>query len=243
MLTKNEVKDIQSLYQKKYRDSDKLFIAEGPKLSEEFLKRKDLIKRVYATEAWLKKNDVHDISVVEVSDTELSRISNLHTPNEVLIIAKQKEIVQEPVLQGQITIVLDGIQDPGNVGTIFRIADWFGVQQIICTPDTADIYNPKVVQSSMGSIIRIQSWYKEVNEIDLTSIPVYGAVLNGKNIYSYPKPTEGLLIIGNESIGIREPLIYAVTDKVTIPKSGGAESLNAAVATGIILGWFANSTI
>ena len=243
MLTKNEVKDIQSLYQKKYRDSDKLFIAEGPKLSEELLKRKELIKRVYATESWLKKNDVQNISVVEVSDSELSRISNLHTPNEVLIIAKQKEVIEEPFLQGQIIIVLDGIQDPGNVGTIFRIADWFGVQQIICTPDTADIYNPKVVQSSMGSVIRIQSWYKEVNEMKLNSIPVYGAVLNGKNIYSYPKPSEGFLIIGNESKGIRDSLLHAVTNKVTIPKIGNAESLNAAVATGIILGWFANSNI
>ncbi len=240
MLSKNEVKDIQSLYQKKCRDEKKLFIAEGSKLSTEILQRKDLIKHIYASKKWLDANDTNDLPVTKVSDIELSRISNLQTPNEVLIVAKQLENIEEPSYAGKLTLVLDGMQDPGNVGTIIRIADWFGVQQIICTNDTADIYNPKVVQSSMGSILRVQCWYKDVSNIDVEKVAVFGAVLNGKNIFNYEKPTEGLLIIGNEAKGIREPLLSAITHAVTIPKIGEAESLNAAVATGIILGWLTN---
>ena len=238
MLTKNVVKDIQSLYQKKFRDEEKLFIAEGPKLSHELLQRKELICNIYATKDWLDANAIGNVPFTMVTSAELARISNLQTPNEVLIVAKQLENTSEFALEGRLTIIMDGIQDPGNVGTVIRIADWFGVKQVICTNDCADMYNPKVVQASMGSILRIKFCYKEANDINVNKVPVFGAVLNGKNMYEYSKPSEGILVIGNESKGIREPLLSAITHPITIPKIGEAESLNVAVAAGIITAWF-----
>ena len=133
--------------------------------------------------------------------------------------------------------MLDGIQDPGNMGTIIRTADWFGLSQIICSHDCADLYNPKVVQATMGSIARVRCLYKNLAEWDMPpNIPVYGALLHGENIFSVNKTTEGILVIGNESKGIREPLLSQITHPITIPKYGNAESLNVAVAAGIIMG-------
>ncbi|HEX8676622.1 MAG TPA: RNA methyltransferase, partial [Segetibacter sp.] len=163
------------------------------------------------------------------------------TPNEVVVIAQQFVPADEPKLKGRLTIVLDGIQDPGNMGTIIRIADWFGLHQIICSNDCVEMYNYKVVQSTAGSILRVSCWYKDLHQWkpDI-NIPVFGALLNGQNIYSIGKVKEGLLVIGNESKGIRDPFISKITHPVTIPKSGLAESLNAAVATGIIVGCMVN---
>jgi TrmH family RNA methyltransferase len=238
MLTKNEIKYIQSLFHKKQRDEDKLYIAEGPKLADELLNNQNAVKQMYATADWLQKNPAPNVPVTEISEIELGRISNLQTPNEAVVIAHQVTPASEPILKGNLTIVLDGIQDPGNMGTIIRIADWFGIQQIICSSDSADMYNPKVVQSAMGSILRVSCWYKDFEEWNAgTNMPVFGAMLNGRNIYSMAKVEEGLLVIGNESKGIREPFLSRITHPVTIPKKGNAESLNAAVATGIIVGW------
>lgn len=238
MLTKNEIKYIQSLFHKKQRDEDKLYIAEGPKLANELLKSENAVKHIYATAEWLQKKPVLKVAVTEISEIELTRISNLQTPNEAVVIARQVIPAGEPVLKGRFTIILDGIQDPGNMGTIIRIADWFGIQQIICSSDSVEIYNPKVVQSAMGSILRVSYWYKNFQEWNPEiNMPVFGALLNGQNIYSTAKVEEGLLVIGNESKGIREALLSRITHPVTIPKIGGAESLNAAVATGIIVGW------
>jgi TrmH family RNA methyltransferase len=243
MLTKNEIKYIQSLYHKKQRDDDKLFVAEGPKLAKEFLESPYLIKQVYATATWIAQNKTTAIPVTEISEIELSKISNLQTPNEVLVIAKQNLLEHEPVLEGQLSIVLDGIQDPGNMGTIIRIADWFGIKQIICSNDCADLYNPKVVQSTMGSIMRIDCWFENFDEWKFDDqLHVFGALLNGENIFTVGKQSEGLVVIGNESKGIREPLLSRITHPVTIPKIGGAESLNAAVATGIIIGCLVNAS-
>ncbi len=237
MLTKNEIKYIQSLFHKKQRDEEKLFVAEGPKLAKELLNSQIGIKHIYATTTWLQNNRALKVPATEISDLELGRITNQQTPNEVVVIAHQFVSADEPILRGRLTIVLDGMQDPGNMGTIIRIADWFGVQQIICSNDCVEIYNSKVVQSTMGSILRVSCWYKDLHEWEPgIDIPVFGAVLNGKNIYSLGKVDEGLLVIGNESKGIREPFISKITHPVTIPKSGPAESLNAAVATGIIIG-------
>jgi TrmH family RNA methyltransferase len=242
MLTKNELKYIQSLYQKKQRDEDQLFIAEGPKLAEELINSNFVIRNVYALSAWCERNADLEVPVTEISPTELSRVSNLQTPNEVIVVAEQASNTNEPTLKGNLTIVLDGIQDPGNMGTIIRIADWFGISQVICSNDSVDRYNPKVVQASMGSILRVNCWYKNLESWEPENpIPVFGALLNGKNIYSVGKVEEGILVIGNESKGIREPLLSKITNPVTIPKRGGAESLNAAVAAGIIVGCFINS--
>jgi TrmH family RNA methyltransferase len=242
MLTKNETKYIQSLYQKKQRDEDELFIAEGPKLAEELLNSRFEIKQVYATAKWIQNHPSIKAPVTEISDIDLSRISKLQTPNEVLLIAKQSPPASEPILHSNLTIVLDGIQDPGNMGTIIRIADWFGIKQIVCSNDCVEIHNPKVVQSTMGSITRVNCWYKELNNWQCENMPCYGAMLHGKNIYSMAKVKEALVVIGNESKGIREPFLSKITHPVTIPRAGGAESLNAAVAAGIIVGHLVNAT-
>ncbi len=237
MLTKNEIKDIQSLYHKKQRETEGLFIAEGPKIALELINSNFKIKKLYATPHWLNENDIKLTPFAEITTIELSRISQLQTPNEVVVIAWQQTPKEEPVFSNQLTLLLDGIQDPGNMGTIIRIADWFGLSQIICSHDCADIYNPKVVQSTMGSIVRVKCWYKNLNEWDLPAeIPTYGAMLKGQNVFKIESVSEGILVIGNESKGIRESLYKKITNPVTIPKYGGAESLNAAVAAGIIVG-------
>lgn len=242
MLSKNELKYTQSLCHKKHRDEEKLFIAEGPKLAEEILKSDFEIKQVYATNEWLKMQSSTTVPVTEISEAELIRISNLQTPNQVFIIAKQKLPGKEPVLPNTLTLVLDGIQDPGNFGTIIRIADWFGIKQIVASEDSVELYNPKVVQSTMGSICRVEVWYKDLTQwIEQTNIPVHGALLNGENVYALKNVKKGLLVIGNESRGIREPLKSKITHPVTIPKIGGAESLNAAVSAGIIVGCMVNN--
>jgi RNA methyltransferase, TrmH family len=236
MLSKNDVKYIQSLCHKRQRDEDKLFIAEGPKMVEEILNSNFEIVQVYAVNEWLNENRHVSAPVTEISHVELEKISTLQTPNKVVVVARQKQLQNEPVLSGKVSIVLDGIQDPGNLGTIIRIADWFGIDQLIASNDTADVYNAKVVQSTMGSICRVSVWYKSLPEwFAGIKAPVYGALLNGKSIYETAKVEEGIIVIGNESKGIREGIIERVTHPVTIPRFGGAESLNAAVATGIIV--------
>lgn len=244
MLTKNEAKYIQSLFLKKQRDNDRVFLAEGPKLATELLKSDFSIEHIYATHHWMSVNNALDIPVTEVSNTELERISQLSTPNEVLMLVKQPEMSQKLVFENNIVLVLDGIQDPGNMGTIIRIADWFGVTQMICSEDCADIYSIKVVQSSMGSITRVKKWIGSPVDYNYPKdYPFFGAMLSGNNIYEMKRISEGFLIIGNESKGIRDPLIKNVTHPVTIPKVGEAESLNAAVATAIILGCFCNNPL
>ena len=241
MLTKNELKDIQSLCHKKQRDERGLFVAEGPKMAEELLNSNFEINQLYATKTYLEKHESFNCPAKEVTEDELQKMSNLTHANQVLLVAKQKEIEHIPNAENRITLLLDAIQDPGNMGTIIRIADWFGVNQIVCTIDCVELYNPKVVQSTMGSISRVDVWYMNVSEwLSHINVPVFGAMLNGNNIYSVKKIDEGILVIGNEGKGISEEIKSFITDAVTIPKLGGAESLNAAVATGIILGALRN---
>ena len=234
MVSKNEVKYIQSLYQKKNRVEERLFVAEGPKLVEELLRSDYRVRNVYATEEWCNANST--VNATAVTPAELERISGLQTPNQVLAIGEQRVPGGEPKLKEHFSLVLDGIQDPGNLGTIIRIADWFGIYQIIASPDTAEFYNPKVVQATMGSFLRVQIWYQPLEAfLPVAGVPVFGALLNGTNVLQHAPVTEGLLVIGNESKGIRDPLLPFVSHAVTIPRIGAAESLNAAVATGIIL--------
>ena len=234
MISKNEAKYIQSLYRKKNRDANEMFIAEGPKLIDELLQSDFIIKKMYATDEWIENNTA-SIPVISVTSSELQRISNLETPNKVLAIVEKKK-PKIPSLANKITIALDGLQDPGNLGTIIRIADWFGVEDIIASGDTADVYNPKVVQSTMGSLIRVNIFYTDLNsflkDVDVT---IYGALLDGKNIYEMKPMKEGIILIGNESKGVQQDLLKLASHRITIPKAGQAESLNAAVAAGIIL--------
>jgi TrmH family RNA methyltransferase len=235
MLSKNELKYIQSLCQKKQRQEEGLFIAEGAKLVDELLQSHYPIKKIYALQSWA---DTHKlpVAVTTVTDIELEKISSLQTPNQVLAVVEQKMPSSDPQPVNELTLVLDGIQDPGNLGTIIRIADWFGIKQIVASADTVELYNPKVIQSTMGSFTRVQVWYRSLPEFLATAkIPVYGALLNGKNMHNEPPVTEGLLVIGNEAKGISKELLPFISHPITIPRLGGAESLNAAVAAGIIV--------
>jgi len=239
MISKTQAKYIQSLGQKKYRDQEGLFIAEGPKLVKELLQNKNArLEQLYALDEWIDENEkvLSTANAVRINAGDLERISQLKTPNQVVAVFKKFES-NAPIAKGKISLVLDGIQDPGNLGTIVRIADWFGVDQIICSTDCADLYNPKVVQATMGSIARVNlfytdlpMWLKQQAKID-----IYASMLEGKDVTTMPAMKEGVIIIGNESKGIHKDLAEFANEKITIPKKGEAESLNAAIAAGIIL--------
>ncbi|MBL0884293.1 MAG: RNA methyltransferase [Chitinophagaceae bacterium] len=237
MLSKNEVKYIQSLCHKKQRTAERLFIVEGVKLVQELITEGYPVKNIYATAQWTIPKGDYPVSII--SEQELEKISSLQTPNQVLAIVQQPELADEPQWHHKLTLVLDGIQDPGNMGTIIRIADWFGIDQIIASEDTVELYNPKVIQSTMGSFIRVKVWYRDIASLLVKKeIPIYGAVLDGQSMYEIQPPNAGILMIGNESKGIREDLQSLIHHRITIPKIGQAESLNAAVALGILLSQF-----
>jgi RNA methyltransferase, TrmH family len=240
MLSKTQLKYIQSLGQKKSRDEEGLFIAEGPKIVDEFLTLPVVaVKQVYALKIWADENSakIGNTELHEIDETELGRISQLKTPNHVLAVVKKFESDVSPDLKNKITLALDTIQDPGNMGTIIRIADWFGVKNIICSKDSADIYNPKVVQATMGSISRVNIVYTDLQKwlSENKSVGIYATAVSGKPINIIGKLNEGIIIIGNESKGISGEVLTLATAKISIPRIGVAESLNAAVATGIIL--------
>lgn len=239
MIVKSQVKYIQSLGHKKLRDEEGVFIAEGPKLVNELLNAPNLsLVNLFAVEEWIKSIRLPNIEneVIELSQSELERISFLTTPNQVLGIFR-KPSFPDIKIKGKISLVLDNIQDPGNLGTIVRLADWFGVQQIICSEDSADVFNPKVVQATMGSISRIQVSYRLLTDFleQHHDILRYAAMLEGEDITTMNPLGEGIIVIGNESRGINPDLLKMIDHKITIPKKGQAESLNAAVAAGILL--------
>ncbi len=235
MLSKATVKYIQSLQHKKLRDEEGLFVAEGPKLVEELLDGKTFTCRnVYALKSWTNPTNA---SAEIIGDFELEKISSLTTPNQVLAVFEKKKANENPSIKNKISLALDDIQDPGNLGTIIRIADWFGVENIFCSLHTADMYNSKVVQSTMASLQRINLVYRNLAEWlqQQEDIETFGATLHGNSLQCVSKLQEGIIIIGNESKGISPELMQLVKRKITIDKFGAAESLNAAVATSIIL--------
>ena len=240
MLVKTKVKYIQTLGQKKSRDAEGLFIAEGPKVVKELLEAKTLqVEELYAVKEWIDANKklVVKTNVIEITSPELERISQLAAPNQVLAIVKKPGADRTIHTKEKIVIALDTIQDPGNMGTIIRMADWFGIEQIICSIDSADLYNIKVVQATMGSIARVKVWYTDLHEwlLQQKDVRIYATALEGQDVTAMKKLTEGILIIGNESKGIRSEIMDLANVKITIPKKGKAESLNAAMAAGIIL--------
>ena len=239
MLIKSQVKYIQSLSHKKLRDSEEVFVAEGPKLINELLSAANMqVQQLFALKEWIEEQTPEiQKSVTEISPPELERISLLQTPNQVLGIFKKPEFAANRPLRNTLSLMLDTIQDPGNLGTIIRCADWFGISKIICSTDCADAFNPKVVQSSMGSIARVHVLYEPLPEFlaKEPDIPTYAAVLDGTDLRQLPPVKEGIIIIGNESKGISDSVLSLSRHRITIPRKGRAESLNAAVATGIIL--------
>ena len=240
MITKNQVKYIQSLGQKKSRDIENRFIAEGPKLVIDLLTAENCkIIQLLALKGWIDENPTasNRTEIIELSDLELEKISQLKTPNQVLAVIEKIEWKTDPEIKGNISLALDTIQDPGNMGTIIRLADWFGIKNIFCSTDCADVYNPKVVQASMGSISRVRVEYTDIFLflMENNDVRIYAAVLNGKDITKVDKINEGIIVIGNESKGINAEMLKLSNVQITIPGKGKAESLNAAVATGIIL--------
>ena len=234
MVTKSELKYIQSLSDKKVRLETGCFIAEGVKLVGEMIAAGYPLKAVYALDSWESPDT--SIEVTRVEAFELEKMSLLQTPNQVLAVAMMPQQGKALDLAGPLTIVLDGIQNPGNMGTIIRTADWFGITQIVASEDTADVYNPKVIGASMGSFMRVQVHYKNLADwIPTVKLPVYGALLEGENVFTIKTPKQGLLVIGSEGKGIRENILDLITHPVTIPKIGDAESLNAGIAAGIIV--------
>ena len=239
MLSKNEIKHIQSLYHKKQRDEQGLFLVEGKKMAQELLNSNFLIHKIYATTVWLQHNDAQKPITTIVTDDELKKISQLTTPNEVLMIVEAIKASTPKIFNQQLTLVVDDLQDPGNFGSIIRIADWFNIPQIICSNNTVDVYNFKVLQATMGSFLRVHIAYTNLEDyLSKTNQPIYGALLKGNNIFETQLIKDGYLIIGNEGKGISNSLQQLITNPITIPKFGSAESLNAAIATGIIVSHF-----
>jgi TrmH family RNA methyltransferase len=243
MLSKSRLKYIQSLAHKKFREASHEYIIEGPKMLEEFLvNRPELINEIYALDSWVDGakrllSSVDPSKILIISDIELEKISILSTPNQVLALVRKFDTTDSPIIKDHFTLVLDNIQDPGNLGTIIRTADWFGITQVVCSKESADVYNPKVIQSTMGSILRVKVFYLDIETwiTKQNDIPIFCTALEGKNLFDMQPVKQGLMIIGNESKGVRPSIMKAATEKITIPRYGGAESLNAAVAAGIVM--------
>lgn len=239
MITNAQIKFIKSLAQAKNRELHKLYVAEGEKLAIEWLQSSANVQMIIATSVWISKNQSiiskhSSAQVFEVDEQTLARMSQLQTPNHVLLVVEYSSKMVIPKETGWI-IALDTIQDPGNMGTILRIADWFGINTIICSPQCVDIYNHKVIQSGMGAHLRVAVVYKELDTFFKTNqLPVYAALLNGENLFQVKSKQAGIILIGNESKGIAPELLPFASHPITIPRIGGAESLNAGVATGII---------
>jgi len=236
MINNSELKYIQSFAHKKHWAEESAFIVEGPKMVQELLRSNWTIKKIYATADWIQGQGVLPAPVVEIDEIMLKRMSQMSSPHQVIALAEKQSFLKPLPYEQTLTVILDGIQDPGNLGTIIRTADWFGIQQILVTEDTAGFYNPKVVQSTMGSCFRVRVTSVNIEEVlAANKLKVYGAVLDGHSIYETKIQSSGFIIIGNESKGISTALSKYITDPIKIPKFGNAESLNAAVAAGIIL--------
>ena len=230
MLSRNQIKFIQSLKQKKNRQEAGVFVVEGEKVVREFLRSDWVVDKVYATADW-------EGGAERISTKELSRISFLKSPNKVLALVKMPK--EKQTVDGDLILALDGVGDPGNLGTIIRLADWFGVRHILCSTDCVDAYNPKVVQSTMGSLARVQLQYIDLEEslTEYVGYQKYAAVMGGVDLFQTVKSKKSILVFGSESHGISESILKQCNSEFTIPKAetSGAESLNVANACAIAL--------
>lgn len=244
-LNKNKIKLINSLSKKKYRNRENLFICEGEKIFETLLSSDFKIKEVFAIKDFVEKNEeIKKLNYTLVSENELKKISELSTPQSVLaLIEIPTKRIEAINFEGELTIVLDKIQDPGNLGTIIRLADWFGIKNIVCSTDTVDVYNPKVVQSTMGSIFSVNIFYTDLKAFfeRHNNSPIYGTFMDGDSIYETKLCQNGFILMGNEANGISNELKGYVNTRLSIPtlnKTKAAESLNVAIATAIVCSEF-----
>lgn len=238
MLSKAQISLITSLQHKKFRTKHGLFIVEGIKSVTEFVHSSYKVQKIFATDqACAKLGKIpQSIKPIELSESDFNKISGLKNPQGALALVEIPESQQLSIdaLRDRHSLVLDDIQDPGNLGTIIRTAEWFGITHIICSKGTVDAYNPKVVQATMGSLARVALYYTDIKELILQhNIPTFGALLEGKSIYDIDFGTAGLIIMGNEGNGIHPDILPSIHTAVTIPRIGQAESLNVAVATTI----------
>ncbi len=243
MVSKNQIKLISSLHQKKQRIAHQLFIAEGIKGVQELLDAHFELDHLYTTQ--------HDFETVSnslktvVSEVDLKKISALATPNTCLAVFRMPK--EKQITTSGLIVALDDVRDPGNLGTILRLCDWFGIHQLICSKETVDIYNPKVVQATMGSIARVNVSYVDLNDfLRTTSLPIFGTFMNGDSIYKASLPQEGVIVMGNEANGISSELEKIIKNRLTIPRFGAiqkTESLNVATATAIVLSEFRRASL
>lgn len=239
MISKNQIKYIKDLSRKSFRTEERKFVVEGEKLINELIQGEVDVDDLFALDSWVELNP--QIKATVVTEKELSRISQLKTPNKVLAVVPMFEDDINDDTENGLTLFLDRINDPGNLGTIIRTADWFNINKIVCTEGSVDVYNSKVIQSSMGSALRVPVFYTDAEkylENYTKSFPdnmVLGAEMEGKPLAETPLPQNGLLVMGSESHGISENIQKYLTQSITIPRMGFAESLNVAVATSIIL--------
>ena len=241
MLTKNQIKYVKSLEQKKHRQRQQAFVAEGPKVVEDLLKCGYQPLLLVATDQWYYNTMVVvDCDTVTVTAEELQKVSFLQHPQQVLGVFALPQPKPYAAPSKGLYLALDGVQDPGNLGTIIRLADWFGISTIYCSPDTADAWNPKVVQATMGSLARVNIIYTDIPQlIGDSPLPVYGTLLDGENIYRQQLPTDAIIVMGNEGNGISPTVRAFISNKLLIPAfHEGPESLNVAIATAIVCSEF-----
>ena len=240
MLSKRLIKYFKSLQLKKYRHQERKFIVEGAKGVSEVLASDFVMDYLLTTKAYAELLPTDQLSkvkeVIEVTESELKAVGTFQTNSAALAVVSMEEEHDFLLPNDRLVLALDDVRDPGNLGTIIRIADWYGIDTIICSLESADFYNPKVINASMGSFTRVKLYYKDLKEVfTATELPVYGALLSGENIYKSQLTNRGILLMGNESQGINPDLEQYISHSLHIPRRGGAESLNVAIATAVIL--------
>jgi RNA methyltransferase, TrmH family len=232
-LSKQKQKYIQSLHLKKYRQQFGAFIVEGQKSIEELAKSDFKVLELFITDK-AKTLLINAEQISYCTEEELQKASSFKSNNYGIAVVASKENLALDIEENEWVLALDDLNDPGNLGTIIRIADWYGIKKIICSENTVEFYNPKVISSTMGSFTRVSCFYTDLKTyLESTAVPVFGAYLNGSNIHNFDFPSSGILMIGSESHGISTKLEHLVTKKITIPAFGKAESLNAGVAAAI----------
>ena len=250
MLSKNQKKLISSMVQKKYRSQHNLFLAEGEKCVNDLLLAGYNANLIVHTDEWdFKFNKSSTTTLVEVTKEELAKVSLQPSPQNLLALFNQPRTSIKDDFENELIIILDGIQDPGNMGTIIRLADWFDIKNIVCSLDTVDWFNPKVVQSTMGAISRVSVHYRDLNIFikeykKKSKLKVFGTLLDGENIYSTNLPSKGAILLGNEGKGIREEIINLIDTRLTIPAFSNnvqSDSLNVATAASIVCSEFRRS--
>lgn len=239
MLSKSSIKYIQSLKQKKYRTKYKAFVVEGEKMVKEAIDSPFAVEFLITTD---KSSTVE--KAVLIDEPTMKKLTSFSTASSWLAVVKMKEDGASELTGSDLAIVLDGVKDPGNLGTILRIADWYGIDTVICSKETVDVFNPKTVQSTMGALYRMNVEYRDLLEYlpsykaQFPNNPIYGALMDGDNLYQKDKKGKGIIVMGSESHGISKEVEDLLTDRITIPGEGRSESLNVAIATGIICSEF-----